>query len=62
MYALGIVFLRVITALFFIGLAGSAVVIAISFVEDFRELFGPDEPHAGSPESAAAALPQKRSA
>jgi len=63
MYALGIIFLRVVTALFFIGLAGSAVVIAISFVEDFRELFGPDEPHAASAEpSSAPALPQRRSA
>ena len=36
--------MRVITVLFFIGLAGSGIVIAISFVEDFHELFGPDEP------------------
>jgi hypothetical protein len=26
--------------MFFIGLAGSAVVVLISFVEDFKELFG----------------------
>ena len=44
MYVLGMFLMRVITALFFIGLAGSAIVVAISFVEDFRELFGPDEP------------------
>jgi len=26
--------------MFFVGLAGSAVVVLISFVEDFKELFG----------------------
>jgi hypothetical protein len=43
MHALGVVFVDVIVALFFIGLAGSAVVILISFVEDFHELFDSDE-------------------
>ena len=44
MFAFGLFFLRLITVLFFVGLAGSAVVVLISFVEDFRELFAPDEP------------------
>ena len=43
MHVLGAFLMRVITVLFFVGLAGSAIVIAISFVEDFHELFGPDE-------------------
>ncbi len=43
MFGLGILFIRVITVLFFVGLAGSAVVVLISFVEDFKELFTPDE-------------------
>jgi|KBSMisStaDraftv2_1062788.scaffolds.fasta_scaffold4211310_1 hypothetical protein len=43
MHALGVVFIDVVVALFFIGLAGSAVVVLISFVEDFRELFASDE-------------------
>jgi hypothetical protein len=46
--------MRVITGLFFIGLAGSAIVIGISFVEDFHELFGPDEP---SPEPTKPSQP-----
>jgi hypothetical protein len=40
--ALAIVFVRLLEVMFFIGLAGSAVVILISFVEDFKELFGQD--------------------
>lgn len=32
--------MRVLTIMFFVGLAGSAIVVAISFVEDFIELFG----------------------
>jgi hypothetical protein len=43
MYAIGKVFIDVIVVLFFVGMAGSAVVVAISFVDDFRELFGPDD-------------------
>ncbi len=30
--------------MFFVGLAGSSVVVLISFVEDGKELFGKDEP------------------
>lgn len=47
MHAIGNFFVHLITALFFIGLAGSLIVIVISFVEDFHELFGPDEPNSG---------------
>lgn len=35
----------VLEGMFFVGLAGSAVVVLISFVEDGKELFGKDEPH-----------------
>ena len=33
----------VTTAVFLLGMAGSAVVVMISFVEDFSELFSNDE-------------------
>ena len=36
--------MRVLEAMFFIGLAGSTIVVLISFVEDGKELFGKDEP------------------
>jgi len=32
----------VLEAMFFVGLAGSAIVVLISFVEDGKELFGED--------------------
>jgi hypothetical protein len=32
--------MRVLELLFFVGMAGSAIVILISFVEDTKELFG----------------------
>lgn len=32
--------MRVAEVLFFFGMAGSAIVVIISFVEDWRELFG----------------------
>jgi hypothetical protein len=32
--------MHLLTILFFIGLAGSAIVIIISFIEDLQELFG----------------------
>jgi hypothetical protein len=35
--------MRLLEAMFFFGLAGSAVVVLISFVEDGKELFGKDE-------------------
>jgi hypothetical protein len=34
--------MHILTAMFFIGLAGSAVVVLISFWEDGKELFGKD--------------------
>lgn len=43
MHALGRVFVDVAIGMFFLGLAGSAIVILIAFVEDFQELFGEDE-------------------
>jgi len=43
MHFVGTIFIDLLVAMFFIGLAGSAIVILISFVEDFRELFGSDE-------------------
>ena len=32
--------MHVLTFLFFLGLAGSSIVVIISFVEDLHELFG----------------------
>jgi hypothetical protein len=43
MHGLGVVFIDAITGLFFIGLVGSAVVVIISFIEDFHELFDSDD-------------------
>lgn len=40
--ALAIFAMRVLEAMFFVGLAGSAIVVLISFVEDGIELFGKD--------------------
>jgi hypothetical protein len=34
--------MRVVEFLFFLGLAGSAVVVVISFIEDWKELFQKD--------------------
>ena len=36
--------MRLLEVMFFVGLAGSAVVVLISFFEDGKELFGKDEP------------------
>jgi hypothetical protein len=41
---LAIFAMRVLDVMFFVGMAGSAVVVIISFVEDGMELFGKDEP------------------
>jgi hypothetical protein len=60
MFGFGVFMLRVLTVLFFVGLAGSAVVVLISFVEDFKELFAPDDAtesshvHPGTTESGQA--------
>jgi len=35
--------MRLLEVLFFAGLAGSTIVVLISFVEDGKELFGKDE-------------------
>ena len=48
MHFVGTMFVNLMVSIFFIGMAGSAVVILISFVEDFRELFGSDESAAES--------------
>jgi hypothetical protein len=57
MYAIGKLLIDVIVVLFFVGMAGSAVVVVISFVEDFRELFGDDDavPEPVSPPSTKSA-------
>ena len=34
---------KVVVPLFFIGMAGSAIVVVISFVEDLKELLGDEE-------------------
>ena len=34
--------MRALEVMFFLGLAGSAVVVLISFIEDGKELFGED--------------------
>ena len=39
---LAIFAMRVLEVMFFLGLAGSAVVVLISFFEDGKELFGKD--------------------
>jgi hypothetical protein len=38
----GLIAMHVLEVMFFIGMAGSAIVVVISFVEDLRELFGED--------------------
>ena len=40
---LAIFAMRVLEVMFFAGLAGSSIVVLISFVEDGKELFGKDE-------------------
>jgi len=39
---LGVLMIRLMELMFFVGLAGSAVVVLISFFEDGKELFGKD--------------------
>lgn len=36
-------FMKLLEVMFFVGLAGSGIVVLISFVEDGKELFGKDE-------------------
>jgi hypothetical protein len=40
MLVVAIFFMRLIEILFFAGIAGSSVVVVISFIEDIRELLG----------------------
>ena len=40
--ALAVFAIRLLELMFFVGLVGSAIVVLISFVEDFKELFGED--------------------
>ncbi len=35
--------MRLLELMFFVGLAGSTIVVLISFIEDGKELFGKDE-------------------
>jgi hypothetical protein len=42
MIHIAIFFMRTLEVLFFVGMAGSAIVIALSFVEDLEELTGKD--------------------
>jgi len=44
MQQFAIIVMKVLEVMFFVGLAGSSVVVLISFVEDGKELFGKDEP------------------
>ena len=39
MHQIGAIIIWILTAMFLLGLAGSTIVILISFVEDFHELF-----------------------
>lgn len=41
---LAIFSLRLLETMFFVGLAGSAAVVLLCFIEDGRKLFGEDEP------------------
>ena len=40
--ALGMLAMHILEVMFFVGMAGSAVVVVISFIEDAQELFGED--------------------
>ena len=42
MDALALFLMHLLEALFFIGLAGSSIVVILSFVEDLHELLGED--------------------
>ncbi len=39
---IAVIAMRVLEAMFFVGLVGSSIVVLISFVEDAKELFGED--------------------
>jgi hypothetical protein len=40
--AFGVIAMHILVGMFFVGMAGSAVVVVVSFVEDIHELFGED--------------------
>ena len=42
MLQIGLFAMHVLEVMFFVGMAGSAVVVVISFIEDAQELFGED--------------------
>jgi hypothetical protein len=42
MFQLGLLAMHILEVMFFVGMAGSSIVVIISFVEDARELFGED--------------------
>jgi hypothetical protein len=42
MLQIGLFAMHVLEVMFFVGMAGSAIVVIISFVEDAQELFGED--------------------
>ncbi len=43
--ALALFCMRLLEVIFFLGIAGSSIVVVLSFVEDIQELFDKDEPH-----------------
>jgi hypothetical protein len=40
---IALIAMKLLEIMFFVGLAGSSVVVIISFIEDGKELFGEDE-------------------
>jgi hypothetical protein len=42
-HQLGVIFIWTVTGMFMLGLVGSAVVVLISFFEDFQELYHRDD-------------------
>ena len=42
MFSIAVLAMKILEAMFFVGLVGSTVVVLISFVEDAKELFGED--------------------
>ena len=64
MSGLLLVAMRILEVIFFVGLAGSAIVVLISFVEDFEVLLHRDKPKARRreqtdvPQAHSGALPR----
>ena len=40
---IALIAMKLLELMFFVGLAGSTIVVIISFIEDGKELFGEDE-------------------